>query len=266
MSNETGKVWLVGAGPGDPELLTLKAARVLATAEALVYDRLVSQAILDLVPHGVTRIDVGKAPGLHHASQAEINDMLVRLARAGHRVVRLKGGDPFVFGRGGEEALHLARHNIPFEIVPGVTAALACTAYAGIPVTQRGVASTVTLLTGHCRANEPLQHDWRSLAATRGTLVVYMGLSQIDRIVGELLAAGLAPDTPAAAIMNGTLPTQQVVVARLADIDRSIRRCAMSSPVLVVIGEVAAMADTLAWFHPESVREQHADEARSANG
>ena len=265
MSNEAGKVWLVGAGPGDPELLTLKAARILAAAEVLVYDRLVSQPVLDLVPAGVTRIDVGKAPGLHHASQEEINDMLVRLARAGHRVVRLKGGDPFVFGRGGEEALHLALHQIPFEIVPGVTAALACTAYAGIPLTHRGVARTVTLLTGHCRADEPLDHDWRNLATSDGTLVIYMGLAQLGQIVAGLREAALPASTPAAAIMDGTQPTQQVAVATLADIEQVIEQRGMRSPVLVVIGAVAAMAQTLDWFNPLAASGQTAPEARSAH-
>ena len=259
-----GKVWLVGAGPGDPELLTLKAARVLAEAQALVYDRLVSQAVLDMVPHGVTRIDVGKRAGRHHASQEEINEMLVRLARAGHRVVRLKGGDPFVFGRGGEEALHLARHQVPFEVVPGVTAALACTAYAGIPLTHRGVARTVTLLTGHCRADEPLDLDWQRLAGGDGTLVVYMGLAQLGHIVTGLLAAGLVGDTPAAAIMDGTLATQRVVNATLADIEQAVAVAGLRSPVLVVIGQVAALSDTLAWFGTPT--ETALPQERSAHG
>ena len=263
MKPESGKVWLVGAGPGDPDLLTCKAARLLGDAEAVVYDRLVSRAVMELVPHGVTRIDVGKAAGHHHASQAEINDMLVRLARAGHRVVRLKGGDPFVFGRGGEEALHLARHGVPFEVVPGVTAALACTAYAGIPITHRGVARTATFLTGHCCADEPLELDWRRLAAPDATLVVYMGLSQLGRICAQLREAGLPGRTPAAAIMDGTLPTQQVVRADLARIESAVRDAGLRSPVLVVLGEVAALADTLAWFDAPD-HSGTADAARSA--
>ena len=232
---------------------------MLEEAEALVYDRLVSDAVLALVPQGVTRIDVGKAAGRHHVSQDEINDILVRLARGGHRVVRLKGGDPFVFGRGGEEALHLARHGIAFEVVPGVTAALACTAYAGIPLTHRGVARTATLLTGHCRAEEPLAMDWQRLAAADGTLVVYMGLAQLGQICAELRAAGLPGSTPAAAVMDGTLPTQRVVCADLAGLQAAVRDAGLRSPVLVVIGAVAAMASELAWFAPATM-----DTVRSA--
>lgn len=234
-------VHLVGAGPGDPELLTLKAVRVIEAAEAVVYDRLISRAILDLMPAGAMRIYAGKARGHHARSQAETNEVLVKLALAGHRVVRLKGGDPFVFGRGSEEALHLARHGIACEIVPGVTAAAGCAAATGIPLTHRELATGVRFVTGHCCNGRPLDLNWQSLADPDTTLVVYMGLAHIGEIAGRLIAAGMPPDLPAAAVANGTQPNQVVVTATLATLPDRVGGAALDAPVLFVIGRVVAV-------------------------
>ncbi len=243
-----GRIHLVGAGPGDPDLLTVKAARLISTAPVLVYDRLVSPEILALAPEGTPRLFVGKSNGNHHASQDEINAMLVRLAERGDDVVRLKGGDPFVFGRGGEEALHLAEHGIEFEVVPGVTAATACAAYAGIPVTHRGLATGVRLVTGHCRADAPLDLDWEGLADPDTTLVVYMGLANLPELSERLLAAGRDADTPAALIESGTTPRQRTRTTTLAALPATAREHAMRAPTLIVIGRVAALAARLGWF------------------
>ena len=205
------KVLLVGAGPGDPELLTLKAARAIASADVVVYDQLVPAEILDLVPGGTTRINVGKRAGHHPVPQHEINQILVRLARTGRMVVRLKGGDPFIFGRGCEEALELDRAKIPYEVVPGITAAQGCAAAARIPLTHRGLATGVRYVTGHCRGDEPLDLDWGSLADPATTLVVYMGLANIDEIARNLIRHGLPGDTPAFAICQGTTSRERRV-------------------------------------------------------
>jgi len=239
-------VSLVGAGPGDPELIAVRALRRLETAEVVVYDRLVSEQILDLVPPGATRIYVGKANGQHTLPQDEINALLVKLARAGHRVVRLKGGDPFVFGRGSEEAEYLARHKVPFEVVPGITAASGCTANLGIPLTHRGLATGVRFVTGHCRNNFELDLNWDSLADPDTTLVIYMGLANVSQIAERLVAAGLSPDTPAAAIAQGTLPAQRLCRARLVDLPGVATEARLAAPVLIVIGRVVALADVLA--------------------
>jgi uroporphyrin-III C-methyltransferase/precorrin-2 dehydrogenase/sirohydrochlorin ferrochelatase/uroporphyrin-III C-methyltransferase len=239
-------VSLVGAGPGDPELIAVRALRRLQAAEVVVYDRLVSEQILDLVPPGATRIYVGKANGQHTLPQDEINALLVKLARAGHRVVRLKGGDPFVFGRGSEEAEYLARHKVPFEVVPGITAASGCTANLGIPLTHRGLATGVRFVTGHCRNDFELDLNWDSLADPDTTLVIYMGLANVSQIAERLVAAGLSPDTPAAAIAQGTLPAQRLCRARLVDLPRVATEARLAAPVLIVIGRVVALADVLA--------------------
>ena len=238
-------VHLVGAGPGDPELLTVKAARVLARADAVVYDRLVGDGVLDLVPRGAMRIFVGKASSAHHMSQGEINDLLVRLARPGRVVVRLKGGDPFTFGRGSEEAAHLARHGVPFAVIPGVTAAAGCAAAAGIPLTHRGLASGVRFLTGHCRAGVGLDLNWRSLADPDTTLVVYMGLANLPEISARLIAAGLPATTPAAAIASGTTPEQRICSATLGELPERVRAEALEAPVLIVIGRVVEAMTSL---------------------
>jgi uroporphyrin-III C-methyltransferase/precorrin-2 dehydrogenase/sirohydrochlorin ferrochelatase/uroporphyrin-III C-methyltransferase len=236
-------VYLVGAGPGDPELLTVRAARLLGGADVVVYDRLVGSGVIDLVREGAARIYVGKARDAHHMTQDEINDLLVSLARPGRRVVRLKGGDPFVFGRGSEEADHLARHGIPFAVVPGITAAAGCAAAAGIPLTHRGFASGVRFVTGHCRAGAPLDLNWGSLADPDTTLVIYMGLANLEEIGGRLIAAGLPATTPAAAIANGTASDQRVCRATLADLAGRVREAGLASPVLVLVGRVVALMD-----------------------
>ena len=238
-------VLIVGAGPGDPELLTVKAARLLGEADVVVYDRLVSRHILDLVPIGATRIFVGKAARDHHMSQDEINELLVNLARSGRQVVRLKGGDPFVFGRGSDEAVHLAKNGIPFEVVPGVTAAAGCAAYAGIPLTHRGMAKGLRFITGHRQDDQDLDIDWKTLADPETTLVVYMGLRNVARICGELLAAGMPPEIPAAAIEKGTTPEQRIVTSTLAALPDAIGEAGLGAPTLVIIGRVVALAEIL---------------------
>jgi uroporphyrin-III C-methyltransferase len=251
VKNNSGKVFLVGAGPGDPELLTIKAVRLLEEADVVVYDRLVSEDVLRLVAPGVSKIFVGKAPGNHHASQESINEMLVRLARSGHMVVRLKGGDPFLFGRGGEEALHLVRHGIDFEVVPGITAALACGAYAGIPLTHRGLARHLHFVAGHCRGDVALDLNWDALSDPDATLVFYMALGNLNEVRKRLLKAGLAGDTPAALVESGTTPRQRCLNTTLDEIVRTAREQRVSAPAVVIVGRVAALARELAWFTPD---------------
>lgn len=251
VSESLHPVYLVGAGPGDPDLLTLKAFRLLQSAEVVVYDRLVAKPILDLIPAGAMRIFAGKIARHHHIPQGDINALLVSLARSGRRVVRLKGGDPFLFGRGGEEAEHLARQGLRFEIVPGVTSASACTAYAGIPLTHRGLAHSVRFVTGHARDDTELALDWRSLADPDTTLVIYMGRIHVRRIAAKLIAHGLPAATPAAAIVNGTRPDQVTLLTTLADLPDRIEGLDMAAPTLLVIGRVVSLAILLTWFGPE---------------
>jgi len=239
------RVYLVGAGPGDPELLTVKAQRLLAEADVVVYDRLVSPEIIALIPPGTARIYAGKAAARHHMPQHEINALLARLARAGRRVVRLKGGDPYVFGRGSEEAVHLARNGIDFEVVPGVTAAAGCAAQAGIPLTHRGLANGVRFITGHCRDDLELDLDWPGLADPETTLVVYMGLANLAQIRARLLEAGLPAGMPAAAIASGTTPAQQVVRGTLDDLEARIAAAGLAAPVTLIIGRVVGLAALL---------------------
>ncbi len=245
-------VAIVGAGPGDPELLTVKAARLLSEADAIVYDRLVAPAILDRAAPGATRIFAGKAPHDHHMTQDEINDLLVKLAKSGRKVVRLKGGDPFIFGRGGEEAERLASLGIPFEVVPGVTAATSCSAYAGIPLTHRGLALGVHFVTGHCQGqtDKSLELNWRCLADPESTLVVYMGLVNAETIAENLIANGLPPTTPAAAIHKGTTPEQRVVITTIAELPSEVVKADLLPPTLFVIGKVVSLATILDWFRP----------------
>lgn len=245
-----GKVALVGAGPGDPELLTLRAVRLLRQADVVVFDRLVSPEILDLVPAGTSRIYAGKALNRHHLAQDEINSLLVGLASTGRFVVRLKGGDPFVFGRGSEEAEHLARHHIPFEVVPGITSASGGCAYAGIPLTHRGYASGVRYITGHGRDNRDVDHDWAALADPDTTLVVYMGLTNLDHIARRLMAAGLPPDMPAAAVENATTPRQRRLIGTVASLPGQVAEAGFAPPAIVVIGKVVALAGVLDWYTP----------------
>ena len=237
-------VTLVGAGPGDPDLLTLKAARLLAAAEVVVHDALVGDGVLALIPATAERIDVGKRPG-RPTPQEMISTLLVELGRQGKRVVRLKGGDPFVFGRGGEEAEALALAGIPFEVVPGITSSVAAPAAAGIPVTHRGVSAAFTVVTGHRRQGEP-DVDWRSLARVGGTIVILMGVSQRAAIAGELMAGGLDPSTPVAAIESATTDAQVVgrwTLGELATAD-------VESPAVIVIGAVAQLEFVHRTLHP----------------
>jgi uroporphyrin-III C-methyltransferase/precorrin-2 dehydrogenase/sirohydrochlorin ferrochelatase/uroporphyrin-III C-methyltransferase len=248
-----GRVALVGAGPGDPDLLTIKALRLLGEAEVVVFDRLVSPEVMALIPAGTQRVYAGKAMGDHALVQDEINDLLAGLARSGRRVVRLKGGDPLVFGRGSEEALHLARQGIPFEVVPGISSASGCASYAGIPLTHRGLATGVRCVTGHARDGEALRHDWKKLADPDATLVFYMGLSSLPAIARELMAAGLAAETPAAAIENGTTFRQRRVLGTLSGLPAAVVAAGLGAPTLIIIGRVVELAQALDWFTTEPV-------------
>ena len=247
----SGIVYLVGAGPGDPGLMTLRALRLIEQADVVIYDRLVSAEILALIPAGVTRIAVGKAAGRHCVPQQEINELLVSVARKGRCVVRLKGGDPFIFGRGSEEALHLKKQGIPFEVVPGVTSAAAAGAYAGIPLTHRGLSRTVHLVTGHQRDDEPLDLPWHDLAAGDSTLAIYMGLANLALIGDRLIAAGMDPETPAAAVQDGTTPNQKRVVATLGTLVEAVESAELQAPVMLIIGRVIELAAELDWFQPQ---------------
>jgi uroporphyrin-III C-methyltransferase / precorrin-2 dehydrogenase / sirohydrochlorin ferrochelatase len=242
-----GSVALVGAGPGDPGLLTLHALRALESAEVVLYDRLVGAGVLALANPAALRVEVGKSAGHHSMPQEDIHALMLRHARGGLRVVRLKGGDPFVFGRGGEELEFLRAHGIPYRVVPGITAAVACAAYAGIPLTHRDHAQSVRLLTAHC--SDPVDTlDWDALARERQTLAVYMGVAALERLRERLLAAGRSPDTPFALVENGSRPEQRVVAGTLATLVETARAHAVASPALLILGEVAGLATQLHWF------------------
>lgn len=244
-----GKVHLVGAGPGDPGLLTVRGLERLRSADVVVYDQLVNPAIVAEASDAATKIYVGKQAGHHCAAQTDINRLLIDYARAGYEVVRLKGGDPFVFGRGGEEAAALAYSGIPFEIVPGVSSAVAVPAYAGIPLTHRGSASSFAVVTGHParNANSPVQ--WANLARAVDTLVILMGVKNLPRIVAELLAGGISGETPAAVIRQGTTREQETVIGTLENI---VERAAhFHSPAVIVVGDVVQLNEQLQWFEPE---------------
>lgn len=250
----SGIVYLVGAGPGDPGLLTLRGGELLVTCDAIVHDTHVSPAMLGLasVAERDTPVeihDVGRRDEQDSATQDEINALLVRLARDGKRVVRLRVGDPFVFGRGSQEALALAAAGVPFEVVPGVTAGVAAPAYAGIPVTHRGTTRAVTFVSGHADpARGERDVDWRALARAGGTIVVFMGARMIARIAAALIDGGLAPATPAAAIQSATYPNQKTIISTLESMPDALARAGLESPVLIVVGEVVALRDQLAWF------------------
>jgi len=236
-------VYICGAGPGDPGLLTIKAFYLLnQLADVVIYDRLISESVLALIPSHVERMYAGKACKQHHMTQEEINRLLVEEARKGKVVVRLKGGDPFIFGRGGEEMLYLMEHNIPFEIVPGVNAADGCAAYCGIPLTHRTLASSVVFLTGHQQKGVPVALDYRSLAALDKTLVIYMGLTHLKEITTELMEHGLPGDTPAVAIYQGTTSSQKTCFASLETLATQIQAQGFTSPTLIVIGRVVSLA------------------------
>lgn len=242
-----GHVYLVGAGPGDPELLTLRGARLVGGADVIVFDNLVSPAIVDLAPAAAERIYVGKKASDHTLPQEEINALLVRLAGAGKRVVRLKGGDPFIFGRGGEEMETLVAAGVTVEVVPGVTAASGIAAYAGIPLTHRDHAQSVVFATGFLKDGR-LDLDWPMLARRGQTLVIYMGISRLGEICTQLVAHGLPSTTPAAVIERGTTHAQRVVAADLATLDDRVRDAGVRPPALTVVGDVVGLYPRLAWF------------------
>ena len=248
----SGFVSIVGAGPGGAELLTRKAEAVLRQGDIVIYDRLIDAEILDLVPVGTPRFYAGKSCKEHAMPQAEINRLLVDFARQGKHVVRLKGGDPFIFGRGGEEAEALVAAGVRFEIVPGVSAASACSAYAGIPLTHREHAQGVRYITGHLQKAELEGMDWRGLADPATTLVVYMGLANAGRIAAELQAHGAAAELPAAAVENGGTARQRVVITTLAALCGELAAQGFVSPTLLIIGKVAALGRKLSWFAPEA--------------
>ena len=257
--NKKGFVSLVGSGPGDAELMTVKAVRLLQQAEVVVYDRLVSADILSLIPTGISRISVGKEVGKHCVPQEQINEIIVNLAKAGRKIVRLKGGDPYMFGRGGEEVLALKKHDIAFEVVPGITAASGCSSYSGIPLTHRGMSRRVQFITGHFNDNEPLDLNWQSIADPDSTLVIYMGLSNLPLAIHSLIDAGLPASTPAAAVQNGTTELQQRVITTLEHLNDAIQQKRMKAPVMIIIGEVVSLADELDWFQ-RSLDEKRLDE------
>jgi uroporphyrinogen III methyltransferase/synthase len=243
-----GKVFLVGAGPGDPQLLTLKAVEVLKKADVVVYDRLVSESILDYAPSSSEKIYVGKSSERHAFSQQKINELLVRLALEGKTVVRLKGGDPFVFGRGAEEAEALADKNLVFEVVPGVTSAVAVPAYAGIPVTHRDFASSFAVVTGHQAADSRFPVDWHRIACSVDTVVILMGVGSIESTAISLISGGLDSGVPVAVVEWGSTPKQKTLVCTLGTLAEKTKEWGLKPPAIVVVGEVVGLRSKLHWF------------------
>lgn len=246
---ELGEVYLVGAGPGDPDLLTFKALRLMQQADVVLFDRLVSQPILDLCRRDAQMINVGKARSDHLVPQEGINQLLVDYAKKGHRVLRLKGGDPFIFGRGGEEIQELTENGVPFQVVPGITAAAGCSSYAGIPLTHRDFAQSVRFVTGHLK-NNTTDLPWSELAYTNQTIVFYMGLMGLPIICNKLIEHGMSKDTPIALVQKGTTPEQKVVIATLDTMVKTIENQEISAPTLIIVGDVVSLHSKLKWFDP----------------
>ena len=257
-----GTVAVVGAGPGDAGLLTLNALRAMNEADVILHDRLVSEDVLRLGRRDATYLEVGKSANGHSTRQDDIHALMLEHARAGKRVVRLKGGDPFVFGRGGEELEFLRAHGIPYEVVPGITAAVACAAYAGIPLTHRDHAQAVRLVTAHCKDSLDTL-DWAALAQERQTLAVYMGVAGLEGLRDRLLAHGRAPSTPFAIVENGSRREQRVLNGTLADLPETARSHQVRSPALLILGEVAALAGTLHWFGQPPIGTAHPTHSRN---
>ena len=246
LNHKPGKVLLVGAGPGDPELLTLRALRAIRECDLILYDRLVSSEIRGLFPEHTPARHVGKAAGHHSLPQKQLSRLMVDQARQGLSICRLKGGDPFVFGRGGEEMLELRAAGIEVEVVPGITAASGCASYAGIPLTHRGASQACTFVTGY--GAQSLDLDWAALASMKQTLVFYMGLANVNSIASNLMANGLGVETPVALIERGSTPQQRVITGSLAELANLVKWYQVSSPTLIVIGEVVNLARPLQWF------------------
>jgi uroporphyrin-III C-methyltransferase len=244
-----GKVYLVGAGPGDPKLLTVKAVEVIKQADVVIYDRLgVSDEILNMAPEKAEKIFVGKRTGLHEVPQDQITNIIIEKAKEGGKVVRLKGGDPFIFGRGGEEAEALVAEGIEFEIVPGVSSSVAAPMYAGIPLTHRDYAASVAIITGHRAGDAEKPVDWVKIANSVDTMVILMGVESLEGIVGKLLAGGISPQKPVAMIESGTLPQQRTLIATLGTIIKEAKKQQIKPPSVILIGEVATLGRKLAWF------------------
>lgn len=250
-----GRVFLVGAGPGDPELLTVRGARLIGSADAVVYDHLVGGGILELARADAEMHYVGKEAGAHTLPQEDINLLLVRLAQRGMNVVRLKGGDPFIFGRGGEEIEELVKHGIAFEVVPGITAASGASAYAGIPLTHRDFAQSCIFATGHLKDGS-CDLDWPVLARPNQTVVIYMGVAGLAEISRKLIAHGMPPDTPAAVVQYATLPRQRTLTGTIASLPATVSAERIRPPALILIGEVVRLHDQLSWYQSEPVTQE----------
>ncbi|MEM3382921.1 MAG: uroporphyrinogen-III C-methyltransferase [Nitrososphaerales archaeon] len=243
-----GKVFLVGAGPGDYKLLTIRALELLKKADVVIYDRLVSKSILKLIPKKAKKIYVGKKSGIYELPQEKINELMINLALDGKKVIRLKGGDPFLFGRGGEEAEALSDNNIDFEVVPGITSALAAPAYAGIPLTHRKYSSSVAIVTGHQIEKSEKVINWSKIASSVDTIVILMGVGRLEAITKNLMEGGLSINTPVAIIERGTMKRQRSLIGKLGTISEEVRKKNVKPPAVIVIGEVAELGRKLSWF------------------